>query len=390
MNNDDGARETARAADEPASLFQTALSGIRQSRFTRPVARLSAAAVLSAILMSCGGGGGESTPTVSVRSVSSPVAMQGVSGDALLAFRAALVAAPTYPVQVTYSIAGGTAGAACGAGTDYITPSGSLTIASAAASRQINVTACPGANATNAVLTLSWTDGVASGTATGTILGSANTSLAGTASLNDTGIVGCASDIVTGVACPQAGFAGQDAEIGRDANLDITGEGTNRVSAFIFTKLPAGECYQDSVTGLVWEGKTTSGLHSNASTFTWFSSNATANGGSSGTASGGVCTGVGAGCDTEKFVAAVNAETLCGFTGWRMPTAQELAGIVDSGAAAAPTISASLPNQLAETYWTASPKAGTPAGAWQVDFGSGALGFDNKNLAKPVRLVRGR
>jgi len=169
----------------------------------------------------------------------------------------------------------------------------------------------------------------------------------------------------------------------------VTGSGTNKTTAFAFSTLTG--VIQDNTTGLMWEAKTTDGaLHDINSTFTWFSSNAGTNGGSSGTASGGTCAGVVAGCDIEKFVAAVNTEKLGGFSDWRVPSVQELSSLVDSGKSTAPTVEATIANQSAAAYWTASPKAGDATGAWSVDFNSGSIASDAKSNAKRVRLVRGR
>jgi hypothetical protein len=372
----------------------------------RAVRATAVGALLPALLVACGGGGGSAPvapKTASLLSISSPVAKQSASGQTLLVFRAALLSSASFPVDVAFTTSGGRVGASCSGGIDYLIAAaggtsvsieesanakGVLTLASAASNRQISVLACPGAG--DKALTLTWNDGAASGSAVATVRGSANTSLAGSMPLNDTGITACATDSANNLACPQAGFGGQDGDTGRDANVVITGQGAYRGSAFALNKLPGAECIQDGVTGLTWEGKTGSGLHAPAATFTWFDSNASTNGGSSGTpgtASGGVCTG--SACDTEQFVAAVNAEALCGYGDWRLPTAQELGGIVDAGASAAPTISALFENQAAAPYWTASPRAADADGAWVVNFSSGAIGGVAKSLPSRVRLVRG-
>ena len=360
-------------------------------------------------LSACGGGGGgSSTPPApppprasAVQGFSSPVASQATTGQALLGFRAALLATASYPVQVTYTITGGAGGSSCGAGVDFVVATsanvsaspgatattGVLSISDANANRQINLLICPGTLNLDKALQLSWNDAsVVSGSAIGTIRGSANTTLVLSKRLNDTGITQCASLTANGVGCPAAGLNGQDAEFGRDANPLITGSGGNRTSAFVLTTVPATNCVQDNATGLTWEGKTSSGLHATSNTYTWYNSG-TANGGAVGTAAAGVCNG--SGCDTEKFVAAVNAEALCGFTDWRLPLADELSNIVDNGATAAPTVNPQFSNQAAVAYWTGSPRSGDTAGAWAVDFGSGAIGALAKSAPNAVRLVRG-
>jgi hypothetical protein len=205
--------------------------------------------------------------------------------------------------------------------------------------------------------------------------------------VNDTGITSCASMSALGLACPQAGLTGQDAETGRDSTAAIIGQGSFRVSGFQLTTLPGAICVQDGVTGLVWEGKTAAGLHSASSTYTWRSA-ASTNGGAAGTANGGVCSG--SNCDTDSFIAAVNSERSCGFSDWRLPRAEELSGIIDSGAAAVPTIPTVFANQAAAPYWSESAKAGDSAGAWAVDFNSGAVTAQAKSTANRIRLVRGK
>jgi len=367
------------------------------------------AAPVLVLAVACGGGGGGGggggvapapapVAKAAVLAVSSPVASQAASGQSQLVFRATLLAEPSFPVDMSYTITGANGGSSCTAGVDYvITPasnvsvaatgnSGTLSLASAASERLITVQVCPGSGATDKILAMHWADPAKSGDVTGTIRATANLAVEKSKRLNDTGITACANGSANTAACPQPAYPGQDADYGRDVSVAITGVGANKVSAFALSSLAGGACVQDSVTGLVWESKSASGLHAAASTYTWLSSG-TANGGASGTSNGGVCTG--SGCDTEKFVAAVNAEATCGFTDWRLPTADELAGIVDAGATAAPTIRLQFANQAAAAYWTASPKAGDANGAWVVDFNSGAVGALVKSSANRVRLVRG-
>lgn len=374
----------------------------RSTRYAAVASPLAAAVLVAACGGGGGGGGSVSTPAPvpksAVLAVSSPVASQGASGQSQLVFRTTLMSEPTFPADVSFTITGATAGGSCGSGVDYVVSpaanvtvktggaGGTLALASAASERLITVLVCPGSGSADKTLALHWSDPSKSGETTGLIRATGNASLDKSKRLNDTGIVACANATSNTASCPQAGFAGQDAENGRDASSVVTGTGANKTSAFALSSLPGGACVQDSVTGLVWESKTVSGLHAAASTYTWFGSGSV-NGGASGTANGGVCTG--SGCDTEKFVAAVNLEATCGFTDWRLPTADELNGIVDAGVTTAPTIRPQFANQAAAAYWTVSPKAGDSLGAWAVDFNSGAVGALAKSSANRVRLVRG-
>jgi hypothetical protein len=226
--------------------------------------------------------------------------------------------------------------------------------------------------------------------------------------LNDTGQTACYDSAGTAVSCATVAA---DGRYGRDAanaagRLTKTGAGA---AGFDFTKiandgsvLAAGvalgpsatdwACTKDNVTGLTWEVKTTSGLRSNANTYTWYSTDTTANGGNAGTANGGTCTG--SNCDTESFVNAARTAALCSYTDWRMPSPRELQSLVDFSVlatGAAPTIDANyFPNTQASQFWTANNLASNPANAWHVDFQNG---FYNSYNDKPkklyVRLVRG-
>jgi len=59
-------------------------------------------------------------------------------------------------------------------------------------------------------------------------------------------------------------------------------------------------------------------------------------------------------CDTEKFVADVNAAALCGYNDWRMPTRRELLTLVHAGTWN-PSIDATyFPNTNAVAFQTGS------------------------------------
>jgi len=203
---------------------------------------------------------------------------------------------------------------------------------------------------------------------------------------------------------------GQDAQHGRDAaasarKLTKTGRGQ---AGFDFTKVcangeVAGEgqcppnpslgkganewaCTLDNVTGLMWEIKTTSGLRSQNSTYTWYNPDSSTNGGEAGFQKGGSCSG--SDCNTHAFVKAVNAAGLCGAKDWRLPTRKELLSIVDNGRVK-PAIDAGLfPNTPAAYYWTSSSYADQTSSAWQIYFLYGEAYVNGKNQAGQVRLVR--
>jgi hypothetical protein len=231
--------------------------------------------------------------------------------------------------------------------------------------------------------------------------------------LNDTGIAFC-RDHATGADTTVASDAtctgaqgGQDARYGRDpaaarGRIAKVGSGTR---GFDFTKiandgsaLTAGAalgsgaadwaCTYDNHTGLMWEVKTTGGLRNQDHTYTWYDS-VHNYGGDAGTADGGICETAGR-CDTEKFVADVNAAGLCGHTDWRMPTVDELANLAYVGIAPpGPAIDATyFPNTPASFFWSATPFTFLPDNAWYVVFDNGSGSWQGRSSAYKVRLVR--
>ena len=231
------------------------------------------------------------------------------------------------------------------------------------------------------------------------------------AGLNDTGITDCWNDsgvVTTGVEADNGTHPRQDCRYGRDA---AAAAGMAKVGAggkgFDFSKIANNgsvllesavlgsaatdwACTRDNLTGLIWEVKTASGLRSQSHNYSWYSSNTATNGGSVGTISGGTCATPGR-CDTEKFVADVNAGAgLCGATDWRMPTQNELMSIVDYGRVNPAIDPTYFPNTPASHFWSASADASSSLSsfAWHVYFGNGnAFGYF-KYAPDQVRLVR--
>lgn len=108
--------------------------------------------------------------------------------------------------------------------------------------------------------------------------------------------------------------------------------------------------YGDSM----WEVKTDDGgLRDKDWTYTWYNSNL--NGGNTGTVSSGSCYTRGR-CDTEKFVADVNAQGLCGHNDWRLPSYDQLGSMVeDSTYYYSPYIGVNyFPNTVSNWFWTVS------------------------------------
>ena len=132
-------------------------------------------------------------------------------------------------------------------------------------------------------------------------------------------------------------------------------------------------CVIDVVTGLMWEGKTSIGLRSWSNTYTNLGDKS-AN-------------------DASTFVDQVNASALCGYTDWRLPSVEELRGLVHFGNIGYPTIDNGVfPYTAREWYWTGTNQAGNSDRAWIEAFGLPQLYRElpiQKNVANQVRLVRG-
>jgi hypothetical protein len=193
--------------------------------------------------------------------------------------------------------------------------------------------------------------------------------------------------------------AGQDALYGRDVTHNDDSDGH---AGFSFAKLDSNgnalaasasswSCVKDNVTGLTWEVKTTSGLQNAPSTYSWYNTDTSNNGGNAGTASGGTCSG-GSGCDTEKYVADVNASNssagICGATDWRLPTKHELNSIVKNSTSNPAIDAIYFPNTHSNYYWSSLPDASYSGAALGVNFLYGKVGSDLKSYSGYVRLVR--
>ena len=159
-------------------------------------------------------------------------------------------------------------------------------------------------------------------------------------------------------------------------------------------------CVLDRTTGLVWEVKNTdtsdNNLNHRDDKFTWYNSNPKQNGGQIGDWNKGSasCKGYVEGkprtyCHAEQFASRVNKRGLCGFTDWRIPTRQELSGLVHFGKFQPSIEQNYFPYTLDNFYWTQEPVPGRQLEAWSVDFEFGTTSPLRKTDLRPVRLVRG-
>lgn len=255
--------------------------------------------------------------------------------------------------------------------------------------------------------------------------------------LNDTGIVTCGDHAEisadwdyqnNGLDCAALGVsqttdgvdtdgdivpAGQDALYGRDVTHNDNSDGH---AGFSYTQLDSNgdplatkstdyattpwSCVKDNVTGLLWEVKTLSGLQTFQYVYTWYNSTSVNNGGNRGIGDTGVGTTTSNyegsdncentdRCDTEKYVADVNAANLCGANDWRLPNKAELASLVNSGATSSAIDEAYFPNTFSAWYWSSSPTVGSYDVSC-VHFKYGSVHHRcGKDDGRYVRLVRG-
>jgi len=235
----------------------------------------------------------------------------------------------------------------------------------------------------------------------------------GSGSLNDTGIT-LSGNYKSGnnSACvgsdqPDGSnvYTAQDCSHGRDTTHNDDSDGH---AGFSFTKisttgqeLPASatswSCVKDNVTGLIWEVKTDDGgLHDKDDSYTWYNTDSAANGGAAGYADEGgyTCYGYDSGdaaafCNTQAYVARVNAAGWCGATDWRMPTIKELESLVSFDRYSPAIDTDFFPRTNSSNFWSGSPGAYGSNGAWYVYFNNGYSFDDYRDGSGQVRLVRG-
>ena len=171
----------------------------------------------------------------------------------------------------------------------------------------------------------------------------------------------------------------QDGMLGRDVTNN---DNTDGKAGFSYSLVPdpsgaAGpnfaktSCVKDNSTGLIWEGKPADGgLRDFNRTYTNY--------------------GDGRVGDASAYVAAVNTAGLCGATDWRLPTADELQGLVDYGVAyPGPTIDATwFPNTQGNWFWSSPPYVGFANYAWVVNFIDGGVNDIGRGSTDHARLVR--
>lgn len=148
-------------------------------------------------------------------------------------------------------------------------------------------------------------------------------------------------------------------------------------------------CTQDRQTGLMWEIKVANprDLRYRGHRYTWFeAATETGTRGNTLTCSNSLGREP---CNTDSYVAAVNAVALCGFNDWRLPTLQELQSILDPMESAPAMNPAYFPNTPSTFYWTATPYPDSTSQTWYVHVGTAfSYGNASRSSNRNVRLVR--
>ena len=182
----------------------------------------------------------------------------------------------------------------------------------------------------------------------------------------------------------------QDGMTGLDVSSPDSSDGKLGFSYSEVVGYAKTECVKDNLTGLTWEGKPTSGLRAASNTYTNYDNTAAAQFWNGSAYVNPTQTQIDAATNTVGYVNSVNASALCGYTDWRLPTADELQGIVDySVALPGPTVDVSwFPNTVGDDYWSSPPYVGNASYAWFVNFGLGSVIYGGRYYNFHVRLVR--
>jgi len=214
----------------------------------------------------------------------------------------------------------------------------------------------------------------------------------GGAALNDTGITSNQCWEAGGdafVRCDGAAALAlsnqQDGMIGRDVTINDDSDGHAGFSFSLVPKAGGGfydktECVKDNVTGLIWEGKTSTGERSGLNEYTYLDDGRTG--------------------DASAYVQYVNGTALCGFTDWQLPTVWQLQSIVNYSVWD-PSIDTNwflnIKYDIEEDhnyiYWSRTTQPSHSESVWFVVFSEGSFGHARRSsygidAHAKVRLVR--
>jgi hypothetical protein len=310
-------------------------------------------------LTACGGGGGGGgappVPEAVVQSIASAQALEGQTGQIgkpLMEFvvtmdkpveRGLVVSFNTSSTaKAGFDSTGSAKGGFCSTpGVDYVAATNSqITIPPGLKTYNITVELCPDNTfEPNETFNLTWSSvGATGGTVVGTIIND------DTGGLNGTG----ATALLGGLPA-----------FGRDVN-SLTNSSADGARGFSFDKSNV-DCTVDKVTGLTWQRTWTSGR-----TF------------------------------AQALNDAANSAGICGKADWRVPTANELLGLIDfsqttSNPANADALGVTGANDvMIGQFWTNQPVTTAVDNAWVVSAAQGgAVSYVNKTTTQNVRLVSG-
>lgn len=223
--------------------------------------------------------------------------------------------------------------------------------------------------------------------------------------LPQTGITTCGNETENNLPCTKAALGdlhglGQDGEV--QAGQEI---------AYTLLTQNGADCVQDNATGLVWEQKTDDGgLRFKMWLYTWYNTDSASNGGFEGyqdyrdlnpTLTASACGNSLSKCNTQAYIAALNAANYCGYSDWRMPGEEELSSLIYYDTDQPPSIDPIFNTAVLGLYWTASSyyyyEPNDPNGpndphdpndVWAVSFYEGDTGQFSKGLNSFVLAVR--
>ena len=218
--------------------------------------------------------------------------------------------------------------------------------------------------------------------------------------LTQTGITTCGNETTDGLLCTKEALdelygLSQDGEVQAGQKMSYT----------LLTQNGA-DCVKDNVTGLLWEQKTDDGgLRDTDWVYTWYNTDGTTNGGKAGYQDyqdyqdygyygdyrdfeskfrENTCGNSLTKCNTQAYIAALNAANYCGYSDWRMPSEEELISIMDFSRLN-PSISPFFNHTQGNRYWSASS---LNFDVWFVSFSSGFSNYTEKYINLYVRAVR--